>query len=88
MAIEFNWHGLVRPILTNREWNVSDRTRTNWIKWLDNASDAIVRFDLRERTVELRMTSTADGIPYCAGCFIEVNDFDELYNQINSSFEH
>ena len=88
MTIEFNWHGAVRPILINREWNISNRTRTKWINWLDNASDAIVRFDLQKRTVELRMTSSVDGIPYCAGCFIEVYDFDELYNQIISTFNH
>ena len=88
MTLEFQWQGLVRQTLASRDWNVSNRARTNWIKWLDEAHEAFVRFDLQERTVELKMMSSVDGIPYCAGLFIEINDFDELYNQIISSFHH
>lgn len=85
MPICFKWQGAPRQEILNRTWNVSSRTRTRWIDRLDQATNAIICFDLVEGTVELRMMSSVDGIAYCAGVQIQVLDYNELYNSISSS---
>ena len=84
MTFNFAWKGKVRQQLTNRSWQVSDRIRTKWITWLDRAPDAVVIIDPCERTVELKMTSSVDGVPYCAGLYVRVENFETLLNQIQS----
>ena len=84
MSSTFPWKGNNRHIVMDRNWNVSDRARTKWIKWLDRASDAIICCNHQKRTVELKMNSIVDGVPYCAGFYIHINDFDDLLNQLQS----
>ena len=84
MIKDLPWKGSVRQALITRNWNVSDRTRTRWIERLDHASGALVFINQAERSVELKMKSSVDGISYCAGLYIKVDNFDSLYDHINS----
>ena len=83
MVLDFPWQGTVRQYLIARDWNVSNRTRTRWIERLDCAPNALVRLNRTEKSVELKMFSSVDGILYCAGLYIQVDDFEDLYNLIN-----
>ena len=78
------WGGALKTALIESDWNVSLRTKTEWIVKMNFAIRAEIILVPDKEEVELKFTDSVSGVEYCAWLAIKLDNFDnfvEIFNQ-------